>query len=87
MIREFLREIISWLGYLQRGSVLLQIALFVAVVLVEKDISIAVLPSSLPNEAGCAPVVLLIVSILSMALAFQEAFSAISQPHGLHGGS
>ena len=36
MIKEFLREIISWLGYLQRGSVLLQIALFVAVVLVEK---------------------------------------------------
>ena len=36
MIKEFLREIVSWLGYLQRGSVLIQITFIVVAFLIDK---------------------------------------------------
>jgi len=36
MLQDLNREMVTWLGYLQRGSVLLQLAIVVATVLVEK---------------------------------------------------
>ena len=75
MIREFLREIISWLGYLQRGSVLLQIALFVAVILLEKRYIHRRYAQLAPElKLLAAPVVLLIVSVISMAFGFPGGF-------------
>ena len=75
MIREFLREIISWLGYLQRGSVLLQVALFVAVILLEKRYIRGRYSQLAPElKLLAAPVVLLIVSVISMAFGFPGGF-------------
>ena len=36
MLQDLNREVVTWLGYLQRGSVLLQLAIVVSTVLVEK---------------------------------------------------
>ena len=36
MLQDLNREVVTWLGYLQRGSVLLQLAIMVSTVLVEK---------------------------------------------------
>ena len=35
MLQDLNREVVTWLGYLQRGSVLLQLAIVVSTVLVE----------------------------------------------------
>ena len=75
MIKEFLREIISWLGYLQRGSVLIQIILFVAVVLIDKRYKRPRQSQFPPGvTALIAPFSLLVVSIISMLAGFPGGF-------------
>ena len=36
MLQDLNREVVTWLGYLQRGSVLLQLTIVVSTVLVDK---------------------------------------------------
>jgi len=36
MLQDLNREVVTWLGYLQRGSVLLQLAIVVTTVVLEK---------------------------------------------------
>ena len=54
MIKSFLFESISWLGYLQRGEVILQIILMTSFVVLEKQIEKESLPALWVNslEAG-----------------------------------
>ena len=75
MIKEFLREIISWLGYLQRGSVLLQISLFVVAIALERRFQNR-LRSKIPSAAVSlvTPIILLSIGITSIALGFPGGF-------------
>lgn len=75
MIKEFLREIVSWLGYLQRGSVLIQIFFIVIAFLIDKRYKKRY-QSRLPPGAAAliAPFGLLIVSIISMIAGFPGGF-------------
>lgn len=75
MIKEFLRELISWLGYLQRGSILIQIILFVGVVMLDRRFK-GRFRTSMPEETGSllAPALLFLISIISIALGFPGGF-------------
>ena len=48
MIQDFIREFFGWLGYLQRGSVIIQIIAFLAAIILEQKF-IRKLPGNLKH--------------------------------------
>ena len=54
MLQALSMEATTWLGYLQRGSVLIQIAMFVAVVTTERRV-LRLVPSRIPENLAQLP--------------------------------
>lgn len=75
MINDLFREMVSWLGYLQRGLVLIQIACFLGFLIYEPSIQRQFksnVPQGLINLI--APVTLFLSSLLAMAASFPGGF-------------
>jgi potassium efflux system protein len=75
MINDFFRESISWLGYLQRGSVLIQIALFILSLWFEPRFQRQIkAPIQKELLDLIVPGALLMISIIALSLDFPSGF-------------
>ena len=75
MIQDFIREFFGWLGYLQRGSIVIQIIAFIGAILIEPAL-IRRLPIKLKQEYSnlIVPIFLVLMSIVCMAFSLPGGF-------------